>query len=169
MVGKGTSDSARIRSTSASALAVRRRSTSGLFLIWRPQDVEVRKSSWLRKIWRLQWISPFKRRACLSSSSRSSLTVAYRRLKSDTIDFLLAAIWQSCLFLVLSGDCTPCSHVHVVCMFFGLQHNSKRKSGANVTRNRKNSGSVYWVLKKLLWFCVLCISLQFHQHRKPSL
>ena len=91
MVGKGTSDSARIRSTSASALAVRRRSTSVLFLIWRPQDVEVRKSSWLRKIWRLQWISPwFKRRACLSSSSRNSLTVAYRRLKSDTIDFLLS-------------------------------------------------------------------------------
>ena len=91
MVGKGTSDAARIRSTSASALAVRRRSTSGLFLIWRPQDVEVRKSSWLRKIWRLQWISPwFKRRACLSSSSRSSLAVAYRRLKSDTIDFLLS-------------------------------------------------------------------------------
>ena len=49
-VGKRTSDSARIRSTSASALAVRRRSTSGLFLIWRPQDVEVRKSSWLCKI-----------------------------------------------------------------------------------------------------------------------
>ena len=71
---------------------------------------------------------------------------------------------QSCLFLVLSRDCTPCSHVHVVCMFFGLQHNSKRKSDANATQNRKNSGSVYWVLKKLLWFCVLCISLQFHPH-----
>ena len=41
---------------------------------------------------------------------------------------------------MLSGDCTPCSHVHIVGTFFSLD-NSKRKSGA-ATRN-KISRSVY--------------------------
>ena len=129
--------------------------------------MEVRKSSWLRKIWRLQWISPFKRRACLSSSSRSSLTVAYRRLKSDTIDFLLSKWHDSpASSLCLAEIARRAAMSMLFCMFFGLQHNSKRKSGANVTRNRKNSGSVYWVLKKLLWFLCLVYFLAISPTQK---
>mmetsp|Transcript_85449 Transcript_85449/g.135493 ORF Transcript_85449/g.135493 Transcript_85449/m.135493 type:complete len:251 (+) Transcript_85449:43-795(+) len=73
--------SARIRSTSASALAVRRRSTSGLFLI------------------------------CLSSSSRSSLTVAsslcFAEIARRAAESMLAArSWASFSCNCISASCS---------------------------------------------------------------